>query len=100
MINKLREELTGKCKEIDNKRTETRIRFETSMTEMEFQRGYLESLIFDIDENVVEEEVRKYCPSCLHFSKSTADCLKGNIPKPSDHAVNILNFRCDEGNWK
>lgn len=108
MINKLREELIEKCNQIDNKMTETRIKFETSITEMQLQKNYLKSLIFNIDEyhdDLVENvennvEIKQdimpnlVCANCDHLSTSVNTSCRycNNINNNTD----INNTTCSD----
>lgn len=111
MLNNMREELRNKCDEIDNARTETRIRFETEMTLLQGQKDYLEKLILDIDdyhhklvENVEEKETSDNsdkgvkCYSCHHYKNITGECRLEVFPK--NKAINCLDFYCDKYNVK
>lgn len=95
MIDKIRADLVLKCKQIDEERTMTRVKFDADMVMLENQKAYIESVIYDIDD-MKNDLVQKnpVCINCLEFDKNK--CKLDNIPK---YAVQLNYHTCELGSW-
>jgi hypothetical protein len=105
MIDKILRDLMDKANHLGYKRDIIREKHNVELKCIDEQRQLLSDLIHNINnyknkllENVEEKpsmgEV-ECCFNCFYFVKIDGGCLKNNIPKPSDYAVNLKTFKCD-----